>query len=319
MTRSTLRFITGRVLGMVFVMLVTSFLVFSSIHLAPGDPVSFLLHGRPSTPATRAALTEQYHLNDPFFTQYFKWLGDILSGDFGRSAQFRQNITDLISQRLPNTLFLIAYAMILIVIVGLAFGILSALRPGFTDKLVLIGTGAATATPPYVAAIVLIAIFTQTLHWLPSYGAGQGFSDKVTHMTMPAIALALTFSGLLARVTRSAMVEELNREHVEVARSRGVAEGQVVRRHVLRNSLGPIVTVTGTMIASMLVSTSIVETSFSTNGVGSLLISSVTAKDFPVVQVLTLLVVATFLVCNLIVDLLQPLIDPRVTLSGDER
>jgi peptide/nickel transport system permease protein len=300
----------------VLVLWTTSFLVFSAVHLAPGDPAAFLLKGHPATPEALAAVRAQYRLDDPFLTQYAHWLGDVLTGDFGRSVQFRQDVGDLISSRLPTTAFLIVYAALLVTVMGLAFGALAALRPGLVDKTILVATGVAVGTPAFVAAIFLISVFAVKLGWFPTFGAGTGFTGRLWHLTLPAFALAVTLAGLLARVTRSAMLDELGREHVEVARSRGVPEAMVVRRHVLRNALGPIVTVGGTMLAGLLVSTSIVETAFGTAGVGSLLVQSVTVKDFPVVQALCLLLVAGFVLCNLVVDLVQPLIDPRLTLRG---
>ncbi len=294
-------------------LVVTSFLVFGSVHLAPGDPASFLLGGRSASPAAVAAIKEQYHLNDPFLVQYTKWVGGVVTGDFGKSATFRQDVGGLIAARLPTTLLLIGYAGVLILIGGLASGALAALRRGVVDRAVLVGTGVATATPSFVAAIGLISVFAVRLGWFPAFGNGEGFGDRIYHLTLPAAALALTFVGLLARVTRTSMLEELGREHVEVARSRGVPGSDVVRRHVLRNALGPITTVTGTIVAGLLVATSIVETAFGLSGVGQLLVSSVTVKDFPVVQAVSLLVVVTFVVANLIVDLVQPLIDPRLS------
>lgn len=305
-------FLAKRLAGMAATLLATSLAVFGSLYLAPGDPATFLMKGRPVTPETLAAIRAQYHLNDPFAVQYAKWLGNVLTGDFGRSVQFRQDVGGLIASRLPTTLWLVAYAALLILIVGLALGAVAALRRGAADRIVLIGTGMANATPAFVAAIGLISLFSVKLHWFPAFGNGSGFGGRISHLTLPAIALALTFAGLLARVTRSAMLEELAREHVEVARSRGVPGAAVVRRHVLRNSLGPISTVTGTVVAGLLVSTSIVETAFGLSGVGQLLVSSVTVKDFPVVQAVSLLVVFAFVAANLLVDLLQPLIDPRV-------
>ncbi|WP_406282830.1 ABC transporter permease [Embleya sp. NBC_00896] len=310
------RHLLGRFLGLAMVLLVTSFLVFSAIHLAPGDPVTFLLKGHPATPEAKEAIRLQYHLDDPFLSQYAQWLGDVCTGDFGRSVQFRQDVADLISSRLPTTAFLIAYAAVLVIVSGVVLGIIAALRPGFVDKFVLIATGVATATPSFVAAIGLVSFFSVKLGWFPTFGGGSGFGGRVEHLTLPAVALAFTLSGLLARVTRSSMLDELSREHVEVARARGVAESKVVRRHVLRNALGPIVTVGGTMLAGLLVTTSIVETAFSVPGVGSLLVTSVNVKDFPVVQAITLLTVAAFVLVNLLVDLLQPLVDPRVSLTG---
>ncbi|MFF2507765.1 ABC transporter permease [Streptomyces sp. NPDC058067] len=312
------RYLAGRLLGLAAVLFVTSLVVFGAIHLAPGDPVTFLLHGRPATPDTVAALRSQYHLDDPLPVQYGKWLGAVLQGDFGRSAQFHEDISGLIGSRLPGTALLVGYAALLVALLGTAAGIAAALRPGLLDRAVLIGTGVATATPSFVIAIVLVSLFSVRLGWFPGPGGTPtGFTDRLHHLTLPAFALALTFAGLLARVTRSAMLDELGREHVEVARARGVAHRDVVRRHVLRNALGPVVTVGGTLLAGLLISTSIVETAFDVPGLGSLLVQSVTAKDFAVVQAITLLSVAAFGLVNLLVDLLAPLIDPRLTLRGE--
>ncbi|MFB7512202.1 ABC transporter permease [Streptomyces sp. NPDC056144] len=312
------RYLVGRLLGLLSVLFVTSLLVFGSIQLAPGDPVTFLLHGRPATPEAVAALRSQYNLDDPLIVQYGKWLGGVLQGDFGDSAQFHQPVTDLLASRLPGTAMLVVYAAILVALIGVGSGILAALRPGAVDRTVLIGTGVATATPSFVTAILLVSVFSVQLGWFPGPGGtAEGFTDELYHLTLPAFALALTFAGLLARVTRSAMLDELGREHVEVARARGVAGNTVVRRHVLRNSLGPVVTVGGTMLAGLLISTSIVETAFDVTGIGSLLVQSVTAQDFAVVQAITLLSVAAFVLVNLVVDLLAPLIDPRLSLLGE--
>ncbi|MEV8452328.1 ABC transporter permease [Streptomyces sp. NPDC052095] len=312
------RFLTGRLLGTAAVLLVTSLVVFGSVHLAPGDPVSFLLHGRPATPEAVESLRAQYHLDEPLPTQYAKWLGGVFHGDFGRSAQYHQDVSSLLGSRMSGTLLLIGYAALLVALIGVAAGIGAALRPGLFDRSVLVGTGVATATPAFVTAIVLVSVFSVRLDWFPGPGGTpSGPAERLYHLTLPAFALALSFAGLLARVTRSAMLDELGREHVEVARARGVAGRAVVRRHVLRNALGPVVTVGGTMLAGLLVSTSIVETAFDVPGLGSLLVQAVTAKDFAVVQAITLLSVAAFAVVNLVVDLLVPLIDPRLTLRGE--
>ncbi|MFE4619417.1 ABC transporter permease [Streptomyces sp. NPDC056747] len=312
------RYLVGRLLGLVAVLFVTSLVVFGAIHLAPGDPVTFLLHGRPATPEAVAALRTQYHLDDPLVVQYAKWLGGVFQGDFGTSAQYHRNVTELLGSRLPGTALLVGYAALLVALIGVGSGILAALRPGPLDRTVLIGTGVATATPSFVTAIALVSLFSVQLGWFPGPGGTPvGLSQQLYHLTLPAFALALTFAGLLARVTRSAMLDEMGREHVEVARARGVPGRTVVRRHVLRNALGPVVTVGGTMLAGLLISTSIVETAFDVPGLGSLLVQSVTAQDFSVVQAITLLSVAAFVLVNLVVDLLAPLIDPRLSLHGE--
>ncbi|MFJ5723072.1 ABC transporter permease [Streptomyces sp. NPDC093149] len=312
------RYLMSRLVGLMTVLLVTSFIVFGTVHLAPGDPVTFLLHGRPATADAVAALRAQYHLDDPLPVQYAKWLGGVLRGDFGRSTQFHQDVGSLIASRLPGTALLVGYAALLVGVLGVTGGIMAALRPGAVDRTVLLGTGVATATPSFVSAIALVSLFSVQLGWFPGPGSTpEGLGDRLYHLTLPAFALAITFAGLLARVTRSAMLDQLGREHVEVARARGVARGAVVRRHVLRNALGPIVTVGGTMLAGLLISTSIVETAFNVSGIGSLLVQAVTAKDFAVVQAITLLSVAAFVVVNLLVDLLVPVVDPRLSLYGE--
>lgn len=311
------RFVVGRLVGLASTLVVTSFLVFSSLYVAPGDPVSFLLQGRSPSPEAVAAVKAQYGLDQPFLVQYLHWLGGVLHGDFGRSLEFRQDVGSLVLARLPTTLALVGMAAVIILVVGLGAGIVGALRAGrFADKSVLVLVTVFAAVPSFVAAILLISVFAVRLGWFPTYGAGEGLTDKLYHLTLPAIALSLTFVALLGRVTRSSMLDELGREHVEVAVSRGIPYRTVVRRHVLRNALGPISTISGLLVAGLLVSSAVVETAFGLDGIGSLLVQAVDKLDFPVVQALVLIVVAVFVVINTVIDLLYPLIDPRVV-AGD--
>lgn len=305
-----------RVLGLAVVLLITSFLVFAALYVAPGSPESFLLQGKTVSPATIREIRAQYHLNDPFFVQYAKWLGGIVRGDFGRSLIFRQQVSGLVASRVPTTLWLTAYAAVLIIIGGIALGVVAALRPGAVDRLVLVTTSAAVATPSFVAAVVLMTVFAVDLGWFPVFGSGSGVAGRISHLTLPAVALAVSWIGLLARVARSAMAEELAREHVQTARSRGLPERVVVRRHGLRNALIPITTVSGLVVAGLISGAVVVENAFALNGLGSLLLQSVATKDFPVVQAISLILVAAFIVVNTLVDLLYAAIDPRVRLRG---
>jgi peptide/nickel transport system permease protein len=318
---SRARYVLIRAAGLIGTLLVTSFLVFSSIYIAPGDPINFLIRGRAPSPETIAAIKEQYGLDQPFLAQYLHWLGGVLHGDFGRSFEFRQSVSEVIASRAPTTLQLVTYSALIIVFFGLVTGIIGALRAGKpADKVTLIMSTVLAAIPSFVAAILLISVFAVRLGWFPTFGSGDGgFLDTVYHLTLPAIALSLTFIALLSRVTRSSMLEELSREHVEVATSRGDKRSVVVRRHVLRNALGPITTISGLLIAGLLVSTSVIESAFGITGIGSLLVRSVDKSDFPVVQAITLIVVATFVVVNLIVDMLQPWIDPRISAGTASR
>ncbi|MEW1902697.1 ABC transporter permease [Streptomyces sp. NPDC086147] len=310
------RFAVRRVAEMAATLLTASFVVFGAMYLAPGSPASFLLSGRSASPEALAAINAQYHLDDPFLVRYLHWLGDVLQGDFGRSLTYRTDVSRLLADRLPTTLLLVAMALVVVVVIGLVLGWIGAVRGGATDSTILVGTTLAVGTPSFVAAVLLQALFAVELGWFPSGGAGDGFPDRLRHLTLPAIALALYLIGMLARVTRSAMLEALDGEHVTVARSRGVPEGRVVRRHVFRNALGTVLTTGGLIVSTLLVCTILVETAFSVGGVGQLLELSTTTKDFPTVQAVSLVVVALFMTVNLIVDLLLPLVDPRVTLGS---
>jgi peptide/nickel transport system permease protein len=306
-------FVVRRLLSMVATLLVTSFLVFASLYLAPGDPLTFLLQGRSPTPEMVQAVSAQYGLDDPFLVQYWHWLTGVLHFDFGRSLQFREDVGSLVAARLPTTLGLIVMSAVIITVVGLAAGIYSSLRAGrAADKAVLFVGTVLAAIPSFVAAIILISVFAVRLGWFPTFGGGSGLLDQLYHLFLPSIALSLTFIALVARVTRSSMLDELKREHVEVALSRGMTKSSVVRRHVLRNALGPILTITGLLIAGLMVSSAVVESAFGLSGMGSLLVQSVDKQDFAIVQAIVLLVVFAFVLVNTVVDIAYPFIDPRV-------
>ncbi|MFD3779883.1 ABC transporter permease [Streptomyces sp. NPDC058612] len=312
---SFVRFAARRVAEMAATLLVASFVVFGAMYLAPGSPASFLLAGRSASPEALASINAQYHLDDPFLVRYFRWLGDMLQGDFGRSITYRTDVSRLLADRLPVTLLLITMALVVVVVAGLVLGRAAAVRGGATDSAILVTTTFAVGTPSFVAAVLLQGLFAVQLGWFPSSGAGEGFGDMLWHLALPAVALALYLIGMLARVTRAAMLEALDSEHVTVARSRSVPERQVIRRHVLRNSLGTVLTTGGLIVSTLLVCTILVETAFSIGGIGQLLELSTTTKDFPTVQAISLIIVALFMAVNLLVDLALPLIDPRVTLG----
>lgn len=306
--------------GLLLTLLISSFLVFSSIHLVPGDPISFLVQGRGVSPELIASLRAQYGLDQPWMLQYLTWLGHVVRGDLGTSLAFHDSVVSLIASRVPTTLGLLIMSALIIGVVGVATGGLAALRHGhIADRTVLLTLSGFAAVPPFVAALVLVFVFAVQLHWFPAFGRGDGLLDVVHHLVLPSIALALTFIALVGRVTRESMIEQLDREHVEVAVSRGLPWPGVVRRHVFRNALGPISTVSGLVVAGLLVSSSVIESAFGLSGVGSLLVQAVSRKDFPVVQAIVLLVVAAFVVVNAIVDLLAPLIDPRIAAKGAVR
>jgi peptide/nickel transport system permease protein len=317
---TTSRRVLGKLGALLLTLFLASLLVFFSRFLVPGDPVTFLLRGRKPSPEAIAEVTAQYGLDLPPWQQYLEWVAGLLQGDFGRSLQYRQDVAVVIGERLPVTLGLVVLAGLMIAVVGLTGGVIAALNRGRPlDRAVLSGLTVLGAIPSFVGAIVLIAVFAVQLGWFPSFGSGEGFLDTVYHLVLPSIALAVVFVVLVAKVTRSSLVEQLGREHVEVATSRGLSRATVFRRHVFRNALGPILTVSGLLVAGLLVASSIVESAFGLSGIGSLLVQSVDRLDFPVVQAIVLLIVTAFVVVNAIIDVLEPWVDPRSAAGAGAR
>jgi peptide/nickel transport system permease protein len=292
---------------------VSSFVIFAGMYAAPGDPLTFLIKNpEDRTPDRVAAVRAAYHLDDSFPQQYFLWLKGVLHGDLGTSFVYKQPVADLMSSRLPVTVLLVAMAALLFVVVGVLLGVVSALgRGGVADSAITGITTFLTSVPHFVVALVLVSVFAVQLGWFDVSGSGDGFADRLYHLTLPAIALALGALAVVSRVTRQTMVEQQSLEHVEVARSFGLPRRKVVRRHVLRNSLGPVVTMCGLIIASMLAGTVVIESVFGLSGVGSMLVDSINAHDFPVVQAILLYMVLAYMVVTIVVDVVYPLIDPR--------
>jgi len=263
-----------------------------------------------------AQIEARYHLNEPFLTRYWLWLTAALHGDLGESIPLHESVNTLIAQRIGTTLQLVFFTAILIIIFGVGLGILGALGRGAVDTSVLFASTVSAALPAFAAAVILQFIFGVTLGWFPVIGTGEGFVDTVKHLTLPAIALAATSVALVTRVTRTAVREELDKEHVQTAVSRGLPWSDVVRRHVLRNAAIPITTIVGITIASLIALSAVVETAFGLNGLGAYLVQAAQNKDFAVVQGISLVLVVAFVITNVVVDIAYALLDPRVSLGS---
>ena len=307
-----MRFLVGRLVALVVTLLVASFVVFGSLFLAPGTPLTFLTHGRSMPPEQIAALKQAYHLDQPFVLQYWSWLSGVLHGDFGTSIVYNQGVLDLVGARAPNTLYLVGCAGVLILVIGLTFGILAGLRPGRLDSSLMVLATAGMAVPAFVSAIVLVTLFAVNLSWFPVFGSGTGVGGRLTHLVLPSIALALASVAYVARLSRASVRAELHSEHVQTAVSRGLPYRLLVSRHVLRNAAIPIVTVAGLTVGGLIAGAVVIEQAFQLNGLGSYLVQAVEQKDFPVVQAISLLFVAVFIIINTGVDLLYATLDPRV-------
>jgi peptide/nickel transport system permease protein len=305
-----LRLVGGRLVSLVVTLLVASVAIYGALFLAPGDPATLLAGGH-VTPSVLAAIQRSEHLNQPFDVRYWHWLTGVLHGNLGTSFVYRESVTTLLAGRVLNTVVLVAYASIVIVVGGVGLGLLAATRRRL-DTLITVGTSIGLATPSFVAAIFLITVFAVDLKWFPVFGAGTGLWDRLSHLTLPAVALALSWLAYNAQLTRAAVREELGREHVETARSRGIKERHVLTRHVLRNAMIPIATVSGLTVAGLIAGDVVVEQAFGINGLGSFLVQAALQKDFASVQAVALLLVAAFVIVNAIVDFWSLLLDPRL-------
>jgi peptide/nickel transport system permease protein len=308
-------FAARRLLGAIPLLLATSFIVFSFLHLAPGSPEQVLLAGKNVNEETRQAIRDQYRLDDPFLTQYWTWLTNALQGDLGQSIIFRDDVSSVVTPRIAPTVQLAAYALVLIAIFGLGLGVASGIkRHGKLDTSVSIFTLVGSSISTYVSGILLITVFSVALGWFPVFGLGDEGLDRIYHLTLPAIALAIALSAFVARVTRAGLGTALGQEFVETARSRGFSERRVIGKHAMRSAMIPVITVGGLVFGFLITGAVLVEYTFGLNGLGALLIQAVRTKDFAVVQAVTLLFTFAFILINLAVDLLYAVIDPRVRL-----
>ncbi len=310
------RMLAVRVFGMLAVLLVLSVLVFSLMHLAPGDIVKNLLGNRPSSPEAVAAIRAQYNLDDPAWLQYLKWLGGFVTGDLGQSIRLQVPVADAISQRLGITLALCAVAFVLALAVAVPLGVHSAVRAGgWADRsasgLAIVGLSA----PTFAVGLLLLYVFAYYLPLFPVYGAGTGGLDTLWHLVLPAITLAVGLGAIIVKLTRTAMLRELETDYVTAARARGIPE-KAVRRIALRNAAIPIVTGASLVLTFLVGGTVLAETVYALPGLGTLLQDSVLFKDIAVVQSLTLLVAVVIAVIALLADLAYLLLDPRLRRTG---
>ncbi|AYG79845.1 Glutathione transport system permease protein GsiC [Streptomyces hundungensis] len=316
----SLRFVATRLGMLALTVLVSSLAIYGAMFLTPGDPATLLVGGsRNPDPAVLAQIHREYHLDDPFIQGYWHWLSNFLQGDFGKSLVYRDSVARLIGARAGDTLALVAYASVLVLVGGTVIGTVAALRGGRTETLATTLTAGAMAVPTFVMAVLLIWLFAVQLPWFPVYGSGEGFTGTLAHLTLPAVALALSWIGYVAQVTRTAVRAEMRSEHVETARSRGVPERTVIRRHVLHNASGPVFAVSGVGIAGLIATAAVAEQAFGTGGLGALMIEAASKQDMAVVQAVSLIFVVVFVVINTTVDLVSAAFDPRAAQKGAAR
>ena len=286
-------------------------LVFAIVRLIPGDPATAIA-GPQATEAFVAQIAEQYHLNEPLYVQFGLFLRDLLVGDLGDSTFSRRPVMVELAERFPRTIQLTLAAMAVAMAIGIPAGIMSARRRNsIFDNLSMIVALLGVAAPVFWLALMLQLLFSVRLGWLPTTGTGSP-----AHLVLPAITLGMSTAGLIARVTRSSMLEVLRMEYVQTARAKGLSERDVIYGHAFKNAMIPVVTVVGLQFGILLGGAVLTESVFAWPGVGRLLVDAILSRDYPVVQGTVLVLAATFVVINLIVDLLYAVLDPRISYHG---
>ncbi|MCL1948548.1 MAG: ABC transporter permease [Turicibacter sp.] len=303
------KYILKRLLALIPVMLGVSLIIFTMMYFTPGDPAAMML-GESAPPEQREALREELGLNDPFWIQYGNWLrGIVLEGDIGTSYTTRRDVADEIMDRFPATLQLAVSGVVVAVVLGVPIGIISATRQySIFDNVSMFVALLGVSMPNFWMAMLLILLFAVNLQWLPSSGLNHGFRSLI----LPAITLGTGAAAIIARMTRSSMLEVIRQDYIRTARAKGQVESKVTNVHALKNALIPIITVIGLQFGGLLGGAVLTETVFSIPGVGRLMVESIGQRNFPVVQGGVLFIAITFSLVNLLVDILYAFVDPRI-------
>ncbi len=301
------RYILKRLFLMIPVLLGISLLVFTMLELSPGDPAQIIL-GMKATPEALDHLREQMGLNDPFLVRYIRYIANAVRGDFGTSWRTNLSVVQEIVQRIPVTLRVALGAMVLMVLIGIPVGILSAVKQySLTDNLTLGGALLFSSMPAFWFGTLLVLLFALKLSWLPATG-----SDSIKSYILPWVTLAASNAATLVRMTRSSMLEVIRADYIKMARAKGASEKQVILRHALRNALLSIITIVGMNFAGLMGGTVVIEQVFTLTGLGTLAINSVRALDVPMVMGEVIFIAALTSLINLLVDVLYVYIDPRL-------
>jgi len=303
-----LGYIAQRILQLIPVLIGVSVLTFLMLHLVPGDPVYIFAGDKPLTEQRAAELRHQLGLDRPLWVQYWDYASHAVRGDLGRTLRGQRSVLDSIVEVVPGTAQLTVAALTLAVMLGVTSGVVAALAHGtWLDTTAMAFAIFGVSMPVFYSSLLMILLFSFTLGWLPATGQGG-----IERLIMPALALALISSAILARLVRSGMLEVLSQEYVVTARAKGLARRVVVLRHALKNALIPVITMIGLQLGTLLGGAVVTETIFSRPGVGRLAVDAILSRDFPLVQGTVLFGATAYVLVNLAIDALYTLIDPRI-------
>jgi len=297
-------------------MLVTSIIVFALVKLSPGDPVLNMLNGKQATQETKDALAAEFNLDRPTVEQYFIWLKNALTGDLGMSYKSRLPVTSMIADKAGITTQLVLMSMGMMFALSIPLGIVCAIkRKSVIDIIGSVLTYVCSASPIFLTGLVFVIYLTYKNKWFPSFGTGDSVAENFRYLFLPALALALNEVALLSRILRGAMIEALDSNYIGTAIAKGMPKRTVYITHALKNSMIPVVTITGMQIGFVIISSVLVEQVFGISGLGSLIITAVKSNDYPLIQGTTLLLVLIYIVINTIIDIIYVIVDPRINLE----
>lgn len=310
--------VTRRLIGAVIVLIAVSLGIFALVHAAPGSPES-AIGGQFATPEQLASIRAEHHLDDPFLVQYGDFLASTVRLDFGESFSSREPVSAAIGRALAVSVPVLFSAWGFALIVGLLVGIATSYRRDTSwDRLALTLTTIGASTPVFATGMVLVAVFGLQLGWFPTVGSGEPGLDRVSHLALPSLTLAIVAVAAISRVVRVRVAEVLQEDHVVFDTARGVAGRRLLWRSVLRNSAVPVVAQAGAVLISLIGALVLVEEVFNLDGIGSLLLGAIEARDIPLIQAVTILISVFIIVVNLAVDMACLAIDPRISLGRKE-
>lgn len=317
-----LRYLFHRLWQSVVTLVLASIVVFIGVRALPGDPATAMA-GEEADPATIAAVRAQLGLDQPLPVQYFKFIGNAITGDFGRSVRTGTPVREMIGTTLPVTVQLALYAMLIAVLAGMIAGVVAAVFRGRWPEWSANGLSlVALSVPTFWLGILSVLYLSVQLHWFPASGYVSPFDHPargIYYLTLPAVILGLAHAAVVQRQTRASMVDTLTADFVRTARAKGLGRGAVIFRYGLRNSLIVVTTIVGLQLGGLIAGAVVTERIFSLPGMGKLTLDSVFTRDYPVIQAVLLVITTSYIVINLLVDMLYTVIDPRVRVSGRTR
>jgi peptide/nickel transport system permease protein len=314
-TAIVIRYIIKRLVYLIPVLFFITIIVFSFIHLIPGDPVR-MIYGVRATEEKLAVVRAQLHLDKPVYVQYILWLSNVLRGDFGKSLRSNEPVFPIIVQKLGPTLVLSLFSMIISVSISIVLGVLAASRRNtFTDFGIMGFAVLGISIPVFWSGLLMIMLFSLVLRWFPSMGYVGLFENPLQflrHIILPAVTLGFALAGYTTRMTRSQMLDVLSQDYIRTARAKGVTEKLVIYKHALRNGLLPIVTAIGLQFGFLMGGQILIEEIFAWPGIGRLAVKAIFNRDYTMVQGVVLIVAVIFVIVNLLVDVLYAYLNPRI-------